>query len=270
MNNKPGTCSTRYPLLLVHGVGFRDREDIFNYWGRIPEELKKEGATLFFGHQDAWASIEHNAELLAKRVDEILRQTGSSKVNIIAHSRGGLEARYMICALKKHRKVASLTTIATPHHGSRIVDHFMKLPDSLYRGVSKGVDFWFRLLGDRNPDFYTGSRQLSAEFCREFNKKFPDHKSVYYQSYSAGLKRWYSDPVFLFNYVIIRFFEGKNDGLCSVDSGKWGNYRGMITGSGAAGVSHAGVIDLYRIDYPGLDMRQVYKDMVSDLKVRGY
>lgn len=31
-------CRTRYPLLLVHGVGFRDLR-YFNYWGRIPREL---------------------------------------------------------------------------------------------------------------------------------------------------------------------------------------------------------------------------------------
>ena len=30
-------CATRYPILLVHGVGFRDFH-YFNYWGRIPRE----------------------------------------------------------------------------------------------------------------------------------------------------------------------------------------------------------------------------------------
>jgi triacylglycerol lipase len=31
-------CKTRYPLLLVHGVFFRDTR-FLNYWGRIPGEL---------------------------------------------------------------------------------------------------------------------------------------------------------------------------------------------------------------------------------------
>ena len=35
-------CRTRYPILLVHGVFFRDFEH-FNYWGRIPKELEKNG-----------------------------------------------------------------------------------------------------------------------------------------------------------------------------------------------------------------------------------
>ena len=41
-------CSTKYPLLLVHGVGFRDFH-YFNYWGRIPRALKKNGARVFYG-----------------------------------------------------------------------------------------------------------------------------------------------------------------------------------------------------------------------------
>ena len=37
---KDEICKTKYPVLLVHGVFFRDYE-FFNYWGRIPEELIK-------------------------------------------------------------------------------------------------------------------------------------------------------------------------------------------------------------------------------------
>ncbi|MEH2958522.1 triacylglycerol lipase, partial [Candidatus Merdisoma sp. KK006] len=38
-------CRTRYPLLMVHGVGFRDLR-YFNYWGRIPAELRRNGAVI--------------------------------------------------------------------------------------------------------------------------------------------------------------------------------------------------------------------------------
>lgn len=44
-------CKTKYPLLLVHGVFFRDFR-FLNYWGRIPEELKKYGATIFYGSRN--------------------------------------------------------------------------------------------------------------------------------------------------------------------------------------------------------------------------
>ncbi|MBQ8824321.1 MAG: triacylglycerol lipase, partial [Ruminococcus sp.] len=41
-------CKTKYPLLLVHGIGFRDFK-YFNYWGRIPKSLIKKGATVYYG-----------------------------------------------------------------------------------------------------------------------------------------------------------------------------------------------------------------------------
>ena len=73
---------TKYPLVLIHGAGFRDlRWPV--YWGRIPAVLEKEGAEIFYGLQDCWASVETNAEAIARRIDEILQETGSKKVNII-------------------------------------------------------------------------------------------------------------------------------------------------------------------------------------------
>ena len=41
-------CATKYPILLVHGVCFRDFKHL-NYWGRIPKELEKNGATVYYG-----------------------------------------------------------------------------------------------------------------------------------------------------------------------------------------------------------------------------
>ncbi len=110
-------CSTKYPCLLVHGVGFRDFH-YFNYWGRIPRELVRNGANVYYGHQEAWGTVEDNGLILKNKIMEILQKTGCGKVNIIAHSKGGLDARYVISGLKMEAYVASLTTINTPHRGS--------------------------------------------------------------------------------------------------------------------------------------------------------
>ena len=53
---------------------------------------------------------------------QIIQKTGCEKVNIIAHSKGGLESRYAISQLGLSPYVASLTTINTPHHGCTFVD----------------------------------------------------------------------------------------------------------------------------------------------------
>ena len=53
-------CATKYPLVLIHGAGFRDLKWPV-YWGRIPGELEKHGAAVRYGLQDCWASVETNA-----------------------------------------------------------------------------------------------------------------------------------------------------------------------------------------------------------------
>jgi triacylglycerol lipase len=108
-------CKTRYPLLLVHGTGSIDPM----HWGRIPEVLIQNGAEVFFGQQDSWADIETKAKGIAQRINEIITQTHADKVNIIAHSKGGLEARMAASSPGIHDRIASITTVATPHYGSK-------------------------------------------------------------------------------------------------------------------------------------------------------
>lgn len=83
-------CKTKYPLLLVHGVFFRDSRYL-NYWGRIPSELIKNGATVYYGVQDSAASVKECGKEIVERIKEIVKETGCEKVNIIAHSKGGLD-----------------------------------------------------------------------------------------------------------------------------------------------------------------------------------
>ena len=103
-------CATRYPLVLVHGVFFRDQR-FFNYWGRVPAELIRNGARVWYGNQQSAASVASCAEELKARVEEIVRETGCEKVNLIAHSKGGLDSRWAISRLGLAPLVASLTTI---------------------------------------------------------------------------------------------------------------------------------------------------------------
>ena len=94
----------KYPVLLIHGMGFRDGRRI-NYWGRIPKALEEMGCKIFYGNQDSNASIETNGRAIKKRIEEILQETRAEKVNLIAHSKGGLDARYAISTLKVGDKV---------------------------------------------------------------------------------------------------------------------------------------------------------------------
>lgn len=70
--------SLQYPVMLVHGFGFRDGKRI-NYWGRIPKLLEEKGCAVFYGKQDSSGTIEDNALFLKERIEEILRETGAEK-----------------------------------------------------------------------------------------------------------------------------------------------------------------------------------------------
>lgn len=86
---KKCSCKTKYPLLLIHGMGFRDRKYL-NYWGRIPKYLMANGAQIYYGGQDSNASIEYNARFIANKIEKILKECNTDKFNIFAHSKGGL------------------------------------------------------------------------------------------------------------------------------------------------------------------------------------
>ncbi len=264
------SCATKYPFLMLHGIGFRDLK-YFNYWGRIAKELVKNGATVYYGHQQAFGTIEQNADIIRDKIEEILACEHCDKVNIIAHSKGGLDARYVISGLHMEDKVASLTTISTPHQGSELLNILSKLPDGIYHFVSSMLDKTFHKFGDPEPDCYHASKQLSPCFCQEFNQKYPDAPQVYYQSYASYMKNAFSDRLLLFpNIMMCLAGAPKNDGLVSIDSARWGNFKGIFKSGSGRGISHGDMIDLKREDYKGFDILETYINIVAELKKMGY
>jgi len=264
------SCATRYPLIMVHGIGFRDLR-YFNYWGRIPVVLIKHGAKIYYGHQKAWGTIEENAAAIAETIDRALAENECDKVNIIAHSKGGLDCRYLISTLGYGSKIASLTTINTPHYGSELITVLNKLPDSAYRFIASCINRPFVLAGDDCPDCYSSSKQLDPVFCRQFNEENKDDPGVYYQSFTSVMKSCFSDSLLSIPYLIMCTCKGKNnDGLVNIDSAKWGCFRGVLKNKYHRGISHGDMIDLKREDIKGFDVLNIFYEIVIELKKKGY
>lgn len=263
-------CETKYPILLVHGVFFRDFR-FFNYWGRIPEELIKNGASVYYGNQQSAASVAECGREIAARIKEITEESGKEKVNIIAHSKGGLDSRYAISLLGADKYVASLTTVNTPHRGCQFADFLLNLaPKSLKDSVSDKYNRTLKKLGDHNPDFISAVSDLTAESCAEFNKKCKNAEGVYYQSIGSKSVGG-SGSRFPLNlcYHFVKLFDGDNDGLVSVDSMNWGERFTFLQPEKKRGISHGDMIDLNRENIDGFDVREAYVDIVRDLKERG-
>ena len=175
-------CQTKYPILMVHGVFFRD-SDFFNYWGRIPADLEENGATIFYGDQESAASVDECGKQLAAKIKEIVEKNGCGKVNIIAHSKGGLDSRAAITLCGAAPYVASLTTINSPHYGCQFADYLLtKAPDRLRDSIASKYNAVLTKVGDKNPDFLAAVSDLTDTSCKAFNERCPDSPDVYYQS----------------------------------------------------------------------------------------
>lgn len=154
-------CKTKYPILMVHGVFFRDFRYL-NYWGRIPKELKRNGAVIYYGQQQSAASVEDSGEELAARIRQILDETGGEKVNIIAHSKGGLDSRAAISHCGMAPYVATLTTINTPHRGCIYAEYLLnKVPEAARQKIAAAYNTTLKRLGDENPDFLAAVTDLT-------------------------------------------------------------------------------------------------------------
>ena len=264
-------CETRYPLLLVHGVFFRDFR-FFNYWGRIPYALKQNGAVIHYGSQQSAASVTACGQELAGRIRDIIAQTGCEKVNIIAHSKGGLDSRYAISACGMAPCVASLTTINTPHRGCIFADYLLdKIPERVQKSVARKYNAALRKFGDSDPDFLSAVKDLTASACNQINQKLPNHPDVYYQSVGSQMN-CASSGRFPLNmaYPLVRHFDGANDGLVSAESARFGEHFTLLTTPKGRGISHGDMIDLNRENIPGFDVREFYVNLVHDLKEKGF
>lgn len=264
-------CRTKYPILLVHGVFFRDYK-FPNYWGRIPDALIKNGAVIYYGNHQSALSVADSGVELTERIRQIVEETQCEKVNVIAHSKGGLDTRYAISRCGADQYIASLTTINTPHRGCLFADYLLKkVPEGMKNSIANTYNAVLRKLGDSHPDFLSAVYDLTDERCGAFNESVTDSDAVYYQSVGSKLNRATDGKFPLnFTYRIAKHFDGPNDGLVSESSFKWGEKYAFLTTEGHRGISHGDVIDLNRENIKGFDVREFYVQLVSNLREKGF
>lgn len=192
-------------------------------------------------------------------------------MNIIAHSKGGLDARSAISIHGAAQYVASLTTINTPHRGCLFADYLLDgAPKTLKDTVSAAYNTTLSGLGEQDPDFMAAVTDLTTKSCSEFNKDCPDDPDVYYQSYGSVAPEASGNQFPLnLTHSLVQYYDGMNDGLVAVDSMEWGDEFTLIQPEGGRGITHGDVIDLNRENIPGYDVREVYVNILKDLKERG-
>jgi triacylglycerol lipase len=197
-----------YPIVLAPGLFGFDHK-VISYFLGIARYLERTGFQVMHT-KTALARVERRAKVLKHQIEGYLKRTRAGKVNIIAHSMGGLDARYMISRLGMEDKVASLSTVGTPHRGTSIADW----------GTKRG-GLIMQLLRKLKMDTKV-IHDLTTESCQRFNEEVENAPQVKYFTYSGSKEKFRVSPFFWPAYDVIMANEGENDGLVSVSSARWG------------------------------------------------
>ncbi len=233
-----------FPIILAHGVCRFDvlwnesldadnnddpEIDRLNYFRGIRTMLKGKGYSVYHS-KVGWAeSVDKRAADLKENLLQILDETEADKVNIIAHSMGGLDTRHMMFDDRNdgkiHERIASVTTISTPHQGSPFadwgLDNLSRIP-ALLKKV--GLDI-------------SAFQDLRTDSCKAFNERkdvvafeLSCESQVKFQTYAGKQDFWGIFSLLKGPSRIIEEKEGENDGLVSVGSAKWREsyFRGIL------------------------------------------
>jgi pimeloyl-ACP methyl ester carboxylesterase len=193
----------------------------------------------------ATSSIEERARELKRFLVE--HNGGEKDVNLVAHSMGGLDARFLASHLSKGVNVRSITTISTPHRGSPVADFFMDTfgigakglvmeelgRESTKEGANASRDDSIKRLLDllvRMVDAPAYGNLTSKYLTQTFNPSTPDNANVLYYSYGGFVQRPSSLSWLRVPWEIVYQKEGDNDGVVSIYSSRWGKFIRSVEG----------------------------------------
>ena len=231
--DQPQTLLTlNHPIVLIHGLGAKSQIGPLPYFRTLPQWLRRHGNHVFIADLTAWHSIEQRAGELKTQIET---QFPTGKVNLVGHSMGGLDARWLTSKLGFADRVASVTTIGTPHRGSLLGDLVLgAISDRNFKLLERLT----RSLGMSNE----GLRQLSRKNCElEISSQAPDMAGVAYFSATTAIRApliRHALPLFWLPTRIIQKVEGDNDGFVSVESATWGEHICTFAGDHYAQIDH--------------------------------
>ncbi len=241
----------RHPLVLAHGLlGFDElrvggaRAD---YFRGVSARLGRDGCAVHRCRVAPTASIAARASALAAFVNAI----DARRVNLVAHSMGGLDARYAIARLGLDRKVASLVTIGTPHRGTPLADAATSL------AARAGLLFALRRVNVDVEAFH----DLTTARMDDFNGAVPDSRGVHYACIVGAPERKRDvSPILVPTFAWLRDAAGGNDGMVPAESQRWGDVIRVVP------ADHFAQIGWSR----RFDAAELYAELLAELRARGF
>ncbi|MBI5507485.1 MAG: alpha/beta fold hydrolase [Deltaproteobacteria bacterium] len=235
----PPVPEVPYPIVLEHGMAGWDSIAGYEYFYRVKETLSAAGYAAFTTRVDPYNAIGARGIELARLIDDILAQTGANKVHLVGHSQGGLDARYVVSTLGYGDRVATVTTLASPHQGCKLVDVALGLvPGAAVAAMAALFDVFAGPLTGTESDLAAQLADVThANMTEAFNPANPDDPRVAYYSWTGWTQANpfvdtaatdIVNPMFLSSRLLTELIEGTNDGLVGLSSAKWGTYFGAV------------------------------------------
>lgn len=226
---EPETINLNHPVLLCHGYGAIASLIKPSPLYDVALLLRSHNVLTFAPNIVPYAKIETRAMGWVKLIEKLTADLPGGKVNVVAHSMGGLDMRYALSKMEVSEHIASFTTVCTPHRGTSLAELTLKTPEAIRDKLADFLDW----MGDRiypqtKSDSVGSAAQLTREYITEtFNPNVPDVADIPYYSYSSAVGKGTTEPI----RVIARYQnkhiynqEGPNDGMVSVESAKWGEH----------------------------------------------
>ncbi|TGL73811.1 lipase family alpha/beta hydrolase [Leptospira yasudae] len=230
--------SGSYPIVLAHGLfGWGNGSTVVDYWGGNAAYLRNQGATVLTPSVTALNSSASRASQLKTAILAAMAANNyTGKVHIIGHSQGGLDARYMVSNLSMSSKVASVTTLNTPHQGSPIANIVLAvIPSWALPYVSTIIETLAGVVyGDSSQNATAALKLLTTDGAQTFNASTPNVSGVKYFSYGSTISvaDLIQHPAMGLLHPICAIgapFYGMsiaNDGVVPDSSQRWGTWKG--------------------------------------------
>ncbi len=226
-----------HTIILVHGLlGYR-RFLLWRMFADVVDSLEREGFRAVQAIVHPTASIKERAENLLECINKTVPPGESC--HIIGHSMGGLDARYLASpnGLNQGGRIATITTVSTPHRGSTMAAQIPNFVKTVVSYLSKAGQYLIpgesgEYLSKLAQNRWVAFEQLTPKYLEEtFNPRIIDHPDVDYYSFAGQIELSYKSPS---DWPRIPFWrgmkarEGINDGMVSVESAKWGTFKGVL------------------------------------------
>jgi triacylglycerol lipase len=233
---------TRFPVILMHGAaGFGEILGIEYFFG-VKDHLAERGVLAFTPAVDPVAGSAERGREIMRQIDGLVQGGIARRFNLIGHSQGGVDARYVAAHLGGD-VIVSVTTISSPHRGTPVADYAAELVDMTGVDTALIREALFNLtnaIGVSTLDYVGQLSTLTTSGMAAFNRETPDQPGVYYASYagrSCGALDWDCQeqnqgeivaPYLAMTHWLNQLSAGQNDGMCPVESAKWGEFKGTI------------------------------------------